>query len=358
MSANWFSEFTRRAVEARDMPRIRLVLLAEQGFELRETDPDRTLALFDEGRRLAEALREPWMVLRYKQKYVHALLHFKRDFRRVLEPAVANALEVRKPPYQGYPERFSVFCDLVDAYARTDPAGHADAIRDTLAGLEADGPLPLGQQLFLLSLRRDAAILRDDLDEAAATARQAQAVAEENPGATADHYSVFNWSGWCQVHFRRGEWEALAEAADQGEEVGTRVGHKMELSEFILWQALLARRAGEREKASRLRLRAVGTLSQLQMPPTDPIYEALAAYHEQGGEPDQALAVRDRELAAASEQGRTISEVNCQRERVRLLHALGRLTAQDLETARASAARLRDPGPHLAELDRYSPTRA
>jgi hypothetical protein len=92
----------------------------------------------------------------------------------------------------------------------------------------------------------------------------------------------------------------------------------------------------------------------LGVPPPDGYFAALSFCHEQAGQPQEALAVRDRELESLRKQGRTIAEVYCHRERCRLLAGFGRLTSTDLDAARAAALRLRFPERHLAELDRLA----
>src|ERR1700722_9158533 len=94
----WFSEFTHDAQARGDAERAHLMALHHQAYQLRETEPDQTLALFAEGRRLAQSLHEPWWVLLYDHWLVHGRIHWKDDdYQQLLEPAVRNLLETRKP---------------------------------------------------------------------------------------------------------------------------------------------------------------------------------------------------------------------------------------------------------------------
>jgi hypothetical protein len=349
---DWIHEFERRARAAGDRERLRLVRIDDEAYSYRETDPAKALALFDEGKRLAQRLGESWWVLYYERWHVHALLHFQRDYRHVLDLAVRNTLEARKPLYDNFPQRISIHEDLVSAYIGIDPDGYAEPIRAALDYLEAQAPPSLECRLHLLGLRREFALQRGRLDEAHEAARRSLAVIAERPRhSTAEHYAVFVYSGLCVVHFGRGEWAELREAAGLGEEVGRRVGHKLELSEFLLWQALLARRAGDEDRARLLCVRATGQVGRLRMPPDAPYYDALCTYHELGGRPEAALAVRDRELAAIRDQGRLAYEFRCRLKRCRLLARLGRPLGGEVAAARAAAERLRNPAPRLAELD-------
>jgi hypothetical protein len=118
----WVEEYEAKARADGDEQRVRLTQLHPVAYRYRETDPDRALALFEEGRRLAQALGEPWWVLFFDHWKSTALLHFKRDFRDVLDHTVRLTLEVRKPLYQDHPLRLAVFDDLVAAYLGIGPA--------------------------------------------------------------------------------------------------------------------------------------------------------------------------------------------------------------------------------------------
>jgi hypothetical protein len=352
----WIFEFERRAQAAGDRDRLRLVQLKDEAYAFRETDPDRALALFDEGRRLAERLAEPWWVLYYRRWHAHALMHFKRDYRSVLELAVANTLEARKPKYDGFPQRISIYADLVSAYTGIDPEGHAAAIIEALDSIEAEMPPSLECRLHLWGLRREFALQRRRWDEAEAAAqRSLEIIARKPDTATARHYLVSVYSGLCAVHFGRGEWDRLEEAASRGEAVAREVvgGHSLEWSECVLWGAVWARRDFPEPDwfAPILHEQAVAVILRLGTTPASSWFDALCAFHELGGELEAALEARDRELQAIAHQGRLACECRCRVQRCRLLARLGRLTAEDLQAAGTAARRLRDPALYLAELE-------
>src|SRR4051812_36554313 len=120
---DWFEEYEADARRRGEPDRARLGLLHREAYRFRESDPDHALALLAQGRQLAGRLAEPWWALFYDQLRVHALLHFKQDYRDVLVLAVANTLECRKPAYQGFPRRLMVHGDLISAYLGIDPEG-------------------------------------------------------------------------------------------------------------------------------------------------------------------------------------------------------------------------------------------
>src|SRR5205085_6105613 len=96
---DWINNYRYDAQRRGDRERIRLGEFHPRAYALREIDPDRALSLYDEGRRLALLLHEPLWVLFFEHWRVTMLLWFKQDYAAVLELAIRNSLEARKPLY-------------------------------------------------------------------------------------------------------------------------------------------------------------------------------------------------------------------------------------------------------------------
>jgi hypothetical protein len=348
---DWFDEFEWEARRSGDAERMRLGDLHRHAYRFRETDPDHAIALYTEGRHLALSLREPWWVLYYDQQRVHALLHFKQDYRDVLDLAVRNTLEVRKPGYLAFPRRLLIHGDLVSAYLGIDPIGYAVPIQQALDYLDSEVP-PGGDEHYLtLGSQRQFALDRGLLDEAEELAHRSLALAaDDRDRSRAQHFLVFTFGALCEVAHRKGDFAALQESARQGEEVTRLVGHQVELAGFLMWQALLAERAGHQERAAALHRQASQRIARLGMPPDSAYRDAECAYHEQAGRLDLALAARDGELALLKDHGRYFLESIGHLKRCRLLARMGRLASADVEQARAVASRLRFSQQTWAEL--------
>jgi hypothetical protein len=350
---DWFDEFERGARQAGDQQRGRLGQLHREAYRYRESDPDHALELIGEGRRLAERLREPWWMLYYDQQRVHALLHFKQDYRDVLDLAVRNTLEVRKPGYANFPRQLLIHGDLVSAYLGIDPAGYAEPIRQALAYLDGATPALCDDRYLLLGNWRQFILELGRLDEALELGQRSLALAANDPSSRrAEHFLVFTYSSLAEIAYRKGDMEMVLEWAGCGEEQARRVGHQVEVAGFQLWLALGARLLGQEIRAYDLHRHAVARLARLRMPP-DPSYrDAESAFHEAGGDFEQALAVREAELRSIGGRGRLAYESACHLKRCGLLARLGRLTAADLDAARQAASRLRESAGTLAALDR------
>lgn len=352
-SWDWFDEYEWRAQTEGDEDRLPLGYLHREAYRFRESDPDHALALIAQGRALAERLREPWWVLYYDQQRVHALLHFKQDYRDVLDLAVRNTLEVRKAAYVDFPRRLMIHGDLVSAYLGIDPVGYAEPIRQALDYLDQETPSEGDDRYLVLGSRRQFALDRGRLEEAEQySQRSLELAAADSDRGRASHFLVFTYSGLCEIAWRKSDWEMLANACEVGEEMAQLVGHKVELAGFWMWQALVHLRRGVAGRAEQLSRRAVRRLEGLGMPPDSSFRDAECAYHEGTGALDRALLAREAELAQLQGRGRLALECASLTQRAWLLHKLGRLEEADLARCLRASERLRKPGPALERIER------
>jgi hypothetical protein len=349
---DWVDECRARALATGDRRRLRLTQIHAAAYEHRHTEPARMLALLDAGRRLADALDEPWWVLFFDHWRLETLLCYLCDYRPLLELGARLTLELRRPVFAAHPLRHAVWLNLVSSYLAVDPLGHVGPVREALGFLEAELPAHGEERYMLLACRQRLARELGRLDEAIAWDLKALERADADPDrGQARHHAVGAHTTLCSSSFHKGDWAALAEYACRGEELARAHGAQYETALFLVWRALAERQAGHAETARRLFQRGTTQMARLGTPPEDDYYDALCAYHELAGRPLAALEVRDRELAALLGLGQLSSEAECRIKRCRLLARLGRPLEDELREAHAAIARLRDPRPYLAQLD-------
>jgi hypothetical protein len=352
---DWISDFEAEARAGGDEARLRLVRFHREAYAHRHTEPDRMLALFDEGRRLAAALGEPWWALFFDHWRVETYIYYKDDYRDVIDLAVRATLEVRKPVHEQHPLRFAVWCNLVAAYLCVDPRGYAPQIQHALDFLAREVPAGGEERYLLLARRHWFAWEMGRIDEARALALEELALADGDPDRhLAAHHEIDTYKTLCRLAHRRGDGADLGACAAAGEERARALDYKYELSLFLLWQALRLRQEGREDEARRLCRQGTARMARLGKAPDDSFYDALCAFHERGGQPAAALRVRDRELAECQGKGQFAYEVECRLKRCRLLARMGQALADDLAASRAAIARLRAPATYLAELERIT----
>ncbi len=349
----WIHEFETEAQMAGDHERIRLATLHGEAYGYRQNDPDRMLAMLEEGRRLALRLKEPWWVLFYEHWKLETLIYYKDDYREVVDLAVKASLELRKPIFEGYPLRFGIWCNLIAAYMCVEPRGYAQAIREALAYLQTQVP-PEGGDRYLLQARRHwFAYEIGELEQAYALALEELAMADSDPDRhTARHHEVDTYKALCWITFRRRDWSALAEYASAGEERARALHYRYELALFQLWEGLCARRDGRQEQAKRLVRQGTTQMARLGQPPGESFYDALASYHEMNEHIEEAWQVRQRELETTLGKGQLAYECLVRLKRVRLLRQLGQPLDEEVQEVHLAVGRLRAPEWYQEELRR------
>jgi hypothetical protein len=350
---SWIHDFETEAQARGDRDRIRLATLHGEAYGYRQNDPDRMLALLDEGRRMAVLLREPWWVLFYDHWTLETLIYYKDDYREVIDLAVKATLELRKSIFETFPLRFGIWCNLVAAYLCVEPRGYVAAIREALAYLQDQVPNEGGDRYLLQARRHWFAYEIGELDEARALALEELALADSDPDRhTARHHEVDTYKALCWIAFRQREWPALAEYASAGEERARSIRYRYELALFLLWQALCARRDGHSEQARRLAKQGTGHMARLGQPPGESYYDALACFHEMGENDGEAWEVRQRELDTTVGKGQLAYECLVRLKRMRLLKKMGLPPEDELKALHRAAAKLRAPEWYLEELAR------
>jgi hypothetical protein len=352
---DWVIEFSVRAEAEGDRDRMSLLQIYENASKFSKTDPDVMLGLLAEGRALAQQLDEPWWVLFFDHWRLQALLHFKYDYRDVMDLAVSATLEARKPQYATLPQRVCLHEDLIYAYVGTDAEGHADRIAQALEYMQQHVGPDLDCRFCVQGCCAQFALQRGRLDEAREASLRMLALTDAAPSrATADHYALDAYADLCAVAFAKGDWDGLSAWADAGAETARRRDKQLELAKFLAWKALLERRAGNEDAARRLCRAAASRVARLKAVPGESYYDALAAFHEQGGDPGEALTVRDQELKRIAGKGRLAHEARCRVARCRLLAQTGLPLEDDLRAAREAAGKLRHPEKFLEEIDRIA----
>jgi hypothetical protein len=350
----WIAGFEEDARSRGDRQRVRLANIHNDAYSYRQVEPDRMLGLLEEGRQMARVLREPWWELFFDHWIVETFIYYKDDYRQVIDRAARCTLESRKPVYDGHPLRFAIYCNLVAAYLCVDPRGYADSIHEALAYLEYEIPARGGERFLLQARRHWFAFELGRYDEARTLAvAELDMAAAEPDRHLARHHEIDTWKALCNIAFRQRDFEALRSHALIGEERARSTSeYRTELAQFLLWQAYLARRDQQEDRARRLFSLAVTRMSALGKLPDGSWYDALTSYHEIVGEHALAWAARERELRDCLGKGQLAYEAECRLKRCRLLRLMEQPLEAETRATREATNRLRDPGWYHGELDR------
>ncbi len=350
---DWIEDYRLQAYRAGDRQRQQLCTLHHHGWEHREIDPGHALSIYEEGSRLAQALREPWWQLYYDNWRVNTLIFWLQDYHRGLDLAVANSLEVRKPIFAQFPGRFSTYFNLVDAYIGVDPAGYRPLVEDALEYLQREIPAE-GQPIYrLLKSWCSFALSMDwwDAAEQRALAILRQADNDANRYSATFH-STFALGQLCLVAWQRRHRPALEEWVHLGKQVAEQSRSQSAQGEFQLWEAVLTRWSGETTMSKRLCGAAVARIRRLRTPPGRLYFDALAGYHELNDDLNRSLRIRLHEQGTLQNTGMLAAQCRNRMEVCRLLARLNQPLRTAVEETRALVRQLRHPEPYLSELER------
>jgi hypothetical protein len=349
--SEWLLQFDEQAYDAGDVQRQKLLQISREAGPYLRSDPARALALYERGRRLAESLNEPWWVMYFTHWKLQVLLYYLADYQQAQRLAVEATLEARKPTYTGLPQRVCLHDDLVNSYVGTDPKGNAEAIQEALAFMQADVAPQMECRYCIQGDVTDFALATGSLDSAEAACQRVLDMAEgETAVSTRAHHCMTAEARLCEVAFLRQDWSALAEHADAGAAWNPQAHRPMLLAEFLMWQALLARRKGEDRLAAALVHRAEDAVARNNAVPRGCYFDALCAYHLAAAEVEPALRARERELKLMVGKGMLQREANGWLQACRLRLLLGMPLEEALAQAREAAQRLRRPEEMLVEL--------
>lgn len=345
----WFDDYEREAYRTSDELRQRLTHLNYEGWQQREVAPHQALALFTQGRLLAQQLNEPCWVLFYDYWRCEVYLFYIGDTAAALNLAVRAAVEARKPGYAHCPVRGRVYRVLVDSYADMDPLAHAEQIREMLDYMEHEVPLDLDTWRLLEAERAGLALELDDLDAA-----EAAALRYLDRSGDSDFRLTNAYSTLCEISYRRRDWESVNRYAQLGEHHSRRAHRESDRCEHVAWQALCARQTGDEDRAGRLYRTATAQAARLGRPPSESFFKALCDYHLERGEIESALKCLEQERETTRRTGSPYREAKHHLKHCRVLMKLGLPLDEALTLTRALLTQLPRPALLLKKLDQIA----
>lgn len=351
---SWIHEFYRKAEAEGDADRTGLVQLFDSALESKETDPDRTLAMLEQGKAQAKGLKEPRWVLFFEHWILQTQLFFRRDYRPVLDLAVKASLEACKPAYRDFPQRVCIHEDLIHGYVGIDPEGYADKIVAALEFMKGEADPKAECQHCILGCQSsfEAELERYDAARAIAEIKLKKALDERS-----DHHAASACSRLAELAIRRRDWDAALAMAKETQQRARATRRDSVEAVGLVYEAVALRALGREPEALKRYARGVRKIKRLAIPSND-IYETIAWFYEMGGDDAKALRFRDKQFKVHGRRGQLLSDFRILKERCRLLHRLGRLEPADLETARDAARKLRFAEKHLAELESFAQPQA
>jgi hypothetical protein len=331
--------------QAGDSERLEMPRMCEEAFLFRETDPEHMYVLFTRCRDAAKRLDEPWWVLFFESWRLSTLTSDLEDFERALPLAMELMVPFNSPAGQSHAMRMSVLNDVLCTHVSRDPVGFEEELKRGFTYL--DGQItqaPSSERLIFLHRRTEYLCATELWDQAYELAHDRLAKIDQSGDPDIQIWHGV-WTLWhlCHICNALGKFDELSAHAETVGERSDKNPHlRRTKADSRFWKALLFRKAGNQRNASRSfhgGLRLLKGLDACDTFCADP----MAKYYEAGGDWQEALGVRDRELASVAKKGMVHRACQVQLERCRLLAKMGQLTPADLVATRQSAEKLRAP---------------
>lgn len=343
----WITTFAADAIEARDRERYQLVVFTGEALPLIGDEPDRALALLEEGRALAERLGENWFVRFFEHWMIQALLFHKRNPQAALPLAEAAVEETLAGDYADFPQRICLREDLIFSYLSRDPHGYGPQIESALDYMESEIAPDCPCLHCLQEIRTAYPLALGRLEDAEQAALNAVKLAWP---ASDYHHVLIAFAALCQIAWQREDWPKLTHWSGMGQTFEGRGMGVAYVHEMLLWQAVASQRTGAlREAAAQYRHIRRGMRGQASVP-TAGYFDALFAYHERDADLRPALAVCRLELRSLRGKGEVTRECAVLLRLRRLLTRQGMPTEGEDAALRTLAGSLADPQPILAQL--------
>jgi hypothetical protein len=342
----WIWQFNKEARACGDAEGLRLYPLFIEGFNCYDEEPQRTLAMFREGRQIGERRGDRRWVLFFDHWILEKMLGAGEHVDDFLAIAVRATAEVRKSEFNNFLQRFCLYDHLIRGYQVQGSRNYIDEIEAAIALMEKED-VSAGFMCAFLQRRFNFEVALKHYDRAEACALRRLEFAE---ASKEDGYRANSQSSVCWLSAFQGDYARLEAHARVGEEFALRLkGRKKLVSEYGMWLAVAARARGDQATAQRLFRSAIARMTRIKNPSSD-FYDAWCEFHELAGDYAKALKVRDRQLGEIVNTGRIAYEWCTQLARCRLLARLGNLGDADIDATRGLAQRFRKPEMYLPDL--------
>jgi hypothetical protein len=359
MAGRW-DEYWRRIAEwqrAGDAERLALANSFQEAGRYRETNPELRLEMLTRGRAEAQRLNEPWWVLLFDAWRLQTLTSDLVDFTRALPLAMELMVTFNRTEHRAHYDRVSVLTDVLCCYVQVDPIGFSDELERGFAHLDDEVTREPAVERFLLDSRRmtyfgETERIQEAYDLALDSLARAERSTDRDLRIWHGAWTLYPLCYFCSTLGHAEQLKGYAE--DMADRSANYPNLRRTEASAWLWLAIIARKAGDEQAASRAFHRGLSLLKGLTRG-EEICAGQVATYYELGGDLQAAVGVLDRDLAFVTPRGMLHHTCRVHIARCRLLNAAGTLTPADVSQARQAAAKMRVPDWHLERLGRVVP---
>ena len=338
---DWFNQgYYHSNPEVRKLPH-----LFHEAWDRNETHPQECNHLLQNARTLAEVLGEPWWVLFFD--YWRCILLWARldDLHTAQRLGIQMTVDAKKPLFEQHPLVPRIYNQLVSIFTYVDPIGYEDRILELMSYLKGRSDIDEDIEYLLLANRANLYFALDQLDSA-----KDMALKSLHRISHRAYYAASAYSKLALYSYIRADYDLVGDYVEEGEDRARTAGRKLIICEMLAWRALLALIDKDMQVAQSYYDLAISNRERIGTTPTFTYHDVMCDYLEKIGKINEALKLRDQQLATLTPSGLIHELCDCHLMRCRLLGRMGKLTENDLDNARNVADELLKPDRYLEKL--------
>ncbi len=342
----WFNRFATHAYLENNSDKQRIVQLYDLGWEaLRAEKHQQALDYFENGLQLARTLRLPCFELFFDYWCAETLVFYQNDYRTGLDRAIKMGARAHQDQYLECPVRGRAYYTLMYVYYAMDAIGYEDKIREMIDYMLAEIPLDDDTYQRMMYTKSSLAFTLDDYEQSRQIIESYIALTIGNAHRQSGGYNMLRMNA-----FANGDVEQAIALAHTGELYArvARLENSVALS--LLWQALYAHYLDEPERAHTLYRQGQDHYTRFDLQPLPEYYDAVCQYLEKRGDIEQALSMRQQQIATITDVGSVSYTAYSHLAYVRLLGRSGQDITDALAQAHQASQALLKPQHFLDKL--------
>ena len=328
---HWFNDYEDRAHQSGNRAMQKLPEMAYKAWDLlRNVEPDLALDIFKDGLKLAQDMNEPMWELFFDLWCCEILVYHKDDMKAALDQTIRVATRAHQPRYEPFPVlRSQLFFVLSNLYFMIDPFGYDDDIRSLLDFTEEAVPMAHDTHLRILSIRSALYFEHQEYEKARQSTLEYLALAQGNARRTAGAHERL-----AGLAYAAGDMALALQHSEQHEQLSQYEDDKDDIALAHLWQAVFLQYQGLEALANIKHIVGEWDFAQMGYVKRSSYYDSMCAYLELTGKADEALKLRQEQIAAKHH-----SIAHTAKAHLQYCRLLGR-TGKDLDTALSAARNL------------------
>jgi hypothetical protein len=345
----WAMEVRQHAQQTNNELILKSFELDDDAWETREQDPQRSMSLWQEAIKFAEAANHYCLALYYRYWLCEALTFYMADVRAGMDAVMRMIVEARKPHYAQCPVLSDVYRIAIDVYMSIDPLGYEPKIREMIEFVENNIMLDLGTHCLIMHEQSVLAYELDDLNGAYEWALKCLELSQPS------YFQMTAANLWLSyLSFRKGEVPTALNYARTGELYARRSRRGYSLVMALLFQAVFTLYQEDEAEAERLYNAAMAQQATIDRRPSGVYYDLQFTYHKLRGDLATAVQWREKAVQVMMTTGELYAECKA---RLKLVCALGQMQQDitaELERTRTTAARLLVPERFLHKVEQVA----